>query len=71
VGFVVIVVFALAMEALGRTIDRARFGRTWIQAGTKIDNLVQIAHNVVVGKITEGDRATPRTFAPTPRGCAR
>lgn len=32
------------------TIDRARFGRTWIQAGTKIDNLVQIAHNVRVGK---------------------
>ena len=32
------------------TIDRARFGRTWIGAGTKIDNLVQIAHNVVVGK---------------------
>jgi len=32
------------------TIDRARFGRTWIQAGTKIDNLVQIAHNVVIGK---------------------
>ncbi len=32
------------------TIDRARFGRTWIQSGTKIDNLVQIAHNVVVGK---------------------
>ncbi|MBA3832683.1 MAG: UDP-3-O-(3-hydroxymyristoyl)glucosamine N-acyltransferase [Chthoniobacterales bacterium] len=32
------------------TIDRARFGRTWIQAGVKIDNLVQIAHNVVVGK---------------------
>jgi UDP-3-O-[3-hydroxymyristoyl] glucosamine N-acyltransferase len=31
------------------TIDRARFGRTWIQAGTKIDNLVQIAHNVVIG----------------------
>lgn len=31
------------------TIDRARFGRTWIQTGTKIDNLVQIAHNVVVG----------------------
>jgi UDP-3-O-[3-hydroxymyristoyl] glucosamine N-acyltransferase len=34
------------------TIDRARFGRTWIQAGAKIDNLVQIAHNVVVGKNT-------------------
>jgi UDP-3-O-[3-hydroxymyristoyl] glucosamine N-acyltransferase len=32
------------------TIDRARFGRTWIQRGVKIDNLVQIAHNVVVGK---------------------
>jgi len=32
------------------TIDRARFGRTWIQEGVKIDNLVQIAHNVVVGK---------------------
>jgi len=31
-------------------IDRARFGRTWIQEGVKIDNLVQIAHNVVVGK---------------------
>ena len=31
-------------------IDRARFGRTWIQEGTKIDNLVQIAHNVVIGK---------------------
>lgn len=30
-------------------IDRARFGRTWIQRGTKIDNLVQIAHNVVIG----------------------
>jgi UDP-3-O-[3-hydroxymyristoyl] glucosamine N-acyltransferase len=32
------------------TVDRARFGRTWIQKGVKIDNLVQIAHNVVVGK---------------------
>ena len=32
------------------TIDRARFGRTWIQQGVKIDNLVQVAHNVVVGK---------------------
>ena len=33
----------------GTTIDRARFGRTWIQEGVKIDNLVQIAHNVVIG----------------------
>ncbi len=32
------------------TIDRATFGRTWIQQGTKIDNLVQIAHNVTVGE---------------------
>ncbi len=34
----------------GTTIDRARFGRTWIGEGTKIDNLVQIAHNCVLGK---------------------
>ncbi len=32
------------------TIDRARFGRTWIGEGTKIDNLVQIGHNVTLGK---------------------
>ena len=32
------------------TIDRARFDRTWIRRGTKIDNLVQIAHNVVIGE---------------------
>ena len=31
------------------TIDRARFGRTVIGQGTKVDNLVQIAHNVQVG----------------------
>jgi UDP-3-O-[3-hydroxymyristoyl] glucosamine N-acyltransferase len=31
------------------TIDRARFGMTRIGQGTKIDNLVQIAHNVVIG----------------------
>jgi len=31
-------------------IDRATFGVTWIKSGTKIDNLVQIAHNVVVGE---------------------
>jgi UDP-3-O-[3-hydroxymyristoyl] glucosamine N-acyltransferase len=34
------------------TVDRARFGRTWIQEGVKIDNLVQIAHNVIIGKHT-------------------
>lgn len=32
------------------TIDRATFGRTWIQRGCKIDNLVQIGHNVVIGE---------------------
>ncbi len=32
------------------TIDRARFGKTRIGEGTKIDNLVQIGHNVVIGK---------------------
>ncbi len=32
------------------TIDRATLGRTWIQKGVKIDNLVQIAHNVVIGE---------------------
>jgi UDP-3-O-[3-hydroxymyristoyl] glucosamine N-acyltransferase len=31
-------------------IDRAKFGNTIIGTGTKIDNLVQIAHNVVIGK---------------------
>src|SRR5437868_15433621 len=33
-------------------IDRARFGRTWLQTGAKIDNLVQVALNVVIGKDT-------------------
>lgn len=32
------------------TLDRARFGSTIIGAGTKIDNQVQIAHNVRIGK---------------------
>lgn len=31
------------------TIDRARFGKTKIGNGVKIDNLVQIAHNVIIG----------------------
>ena len=34
------------------TIDRARFGRTVIGRGTKIDNLTQIAHNVKIGENT-------------------
>ncbi|MFC1631631.1 UDP-3-O-(3-hydroxymyristoyl)glucosamine N-acyltransferase [Candidatus Omnitrophota bacterium] len=32
------------------TIDRARFDKTIIGRGTKIDNLVQIAHNVTIGE---------------------
>ena len=32
------------------TVDRARFSRTVIGEGTKIDNLVQVGHNVVIGK---------------------
>lgn len=31
-------------------VDRARFGQTRIGKGTKIDNLVQIAHNVIIGE---------------------
>ncbi len=34
----------------GTTIDRAAFGETVIGEGTKIDNLVQIGHNVKIGK---------------------
>lgn len=31
-------------------IDRAAYGVTWIKSGVKIDNLVQVGHNVVVGE---------------------
>ena len=34
------------------TVDRAALGKTWIKRGVKIDNLVMIAHNVVVGEDT-------------------
>jgi UDP-3-O-[3-hydroxymyristoyl] glucosamine N-acyltransferase len=34
------------------TIDRGALDRTWIKKGVKIDNLVQIAHNVVIGENT-------------------
>jgi UDP-3-O-[3-hydroxymyristoyl] glucosamine N-acyltransferase len=34
------------------TVDRATLGRTVIQQGAKIDNLVQIAHNVTVGEFS-------------------
>lgn len=32
------------------TIDRATFGNTYIGKGTKLDNLIQIAHNVRIGE---------------------
>ncbi len=32
------------------TIDRARFGKTVIGKGTKIDNLVQVGHNAIIGE---------------------
>ena len=31
-------------------VDRAAYGVTWIKSGVKIDNLVQVAHNVIVGE---------------------
>lgn len=34
----------------GSTIDRAVFGKTIIKKGTKIDNLVQVGHNCVIGE---------------------
>jgi UDP-3-O-[3-hydroxymyristoyl] glucosamine N-acyltransferase len=32
------------------TVDRATLGHTIIKQGTKVDNLVQIAHNVIIGE---------------------
>ena len=34
------------------TIDRARFGRTWLKTGVKLDNMVHVAHNVEVGEFS-------------------
>jgi UDP-3-O-[3-hydroxymyristoyl] glucosamine N-acyltransferase len=34
------------------TVDRATLGETRIKKGTKLDNLVQVAHNVVIGENT-------------------
>tara|TARA_Y100000590_G_C15720395_1_gene1013365 strand:- start:670 stop:1656 length:987 start_codon:yes stop_codon:yes gene_type:complete len=31
-------------------IDRAAFGSTVIESGSRLDNLIQIAHNVIIGK---------------------
>jgi UDP-3-O-[3-hydroxymyristoyl] glucosamine N-acyltransferase len=43
-------IFADVEIGANTTLDRARFSRTVIGEGTKIDNLVQIAHNVAIGK---------------------
>jgi UDP-3-O-[3-hydroxymyristoyl] glucosamine N-acyltransferase len=34
------------------TIDRATIGSTYIHAGVKLDNLIQVAHNVEIGEST-------------------
>ncbi len=34
------------------TIDRARFGKTWLKMGVKLDNQVHVAHNVTVGEFS-------------------
>jgi UDP-3-O-[3-hydroxymyristoyl] glucosamine N-acyltransferase len=33
-------------------VDRATLGKTWIKKGVKMDNLIQVAHNVEVGEHT-------------------
>jgi UDP-3-O-[3-hydroxymyristoyl] glucosamine N-acyltransferase len=40
----------VVIEGANVTVDRATFGRTLVKQGTKVDNLVQIAHNVTVGE---------------------
>ncbi len=34
------------------SLDRARFGRTWLKRGVKLDNMVHLAHNVVIGEFS-------------------
>jgi UDP-3-O-[3-hydroxymyristoyl] glucosamine N-acyltransferase len=34
------------------TVDRATLGETRVRRGTKLDNLIQVAHNVVIGENT-------------------
>jgi UDP-3-O-[3-hydroxymyristoyl] glucosamine N-acyltransferase len=36
----------------GCTVDRATMGETRIEKGAKLDNLIQVAHNVVIGEHT-------------------
>jgi UDP-3-O-[3-hydroxymyristoyl] glucosamine N-acyltransferase len=45
----------------GTTIDRGALDDTRIEAGVKLDNQVQIAHNVIVGHCRNGrDHRSPR-----------
>jgi UDP-3-O-[3-hydroxymyristoyl] glucosamine N-acyltransferase len=48
------------------TVDRARFDKTFIGRGTKVDNLVQIAHNVSIGEhcifVSQSGAAGSATF---------
>ena len=47
------VLFFLKVEiGANTTIDRATMGSTIIKRGVKIDNLIQVAHNVVIGENT-------------------
>ena len=50
------------------TVDRATLGQTVIGRGAKIDNLVQIAHNVVIGEHSVSRR---RRASPAARGLAK
>jgi UDP-3-O-[3-hydroxymyristoyl] glucosamine N-acyltransferase len=34
------------------SLDRARFGRTWLKRGVKLDNMVHLAHNVIIGEFS-------------------
>ena len=47
-----VVIEELVEIGANTTIDRATIGSTILKKGVKIDNLVQIAHNVVIGENT-------------------
>ena len=39
-------------KSTNTTIDRATMGSTFIRKGVKLDNLIQVAHNVEIGENT-------------------
>ena len=47
-----VVIEDLVEIGAGTTIDRATLGSTFIRKGVKLDNLIQIAHNVDIGEHT-------------------